>query len=115
MPFQSSLVEGCRLPVHMKGTNDWRKHFSLRLGRVGLHSKGHELVESIRVSAFIFQYHVLIQCRAALFSYQFSLNVFLPLVAELKAELRMLLAIPCPFKCGPTIMAIYNTTYLFLF
>lgn len=24
LQFQSSLVEGCRLPVHMKGTDDWR-------------------------------------------------------------------------------------------
>lgn len=23
-PVQSSLVEGCRLPVHMRGTSDWR-------------------------------------------------------------------------------------------
>lgn len=26
--LQNSLVEGCRLPVHMTGTIDWRKYFS---------------------------------------------------------------------------------------
>lgn len=27
LTFQNSLIEGCKLPVKMPGTEDWRKYF----------------------------------------------------------------------------------------